>query len=95
MLLQPELLQSGLSKAEVDSVPNKGKKQIPKALLGPSANDVSDLTRRTGDLSVYKYYFASIGWFWCLASGVSALFYTIGSNFPSKYPKLDGDVALI
>ena len=33
-----------------------------KSVQGPSAEKYADLTRRTGDTSVYKYYFASIGW---------------------------------
>ena len=33
-----------------------------KSVQGPSPEKYADLTRRTGDTSVYKYYLASIGW---------------------------------
>ena len=33
-----------------------------KSLQVAEANEVSDLTRKTGDRAVYQYYFRSIGW---------------------------------
>lgn len=43
------------------------KKEVPQvgmvstnAVQGPSADQLQDLTRRTGDLSVYRYYFKAI-----------------------------------
>jgi ATP-binding cassette subfamily C (CFTR/MRP) protein 1 len=84
VLLHPELLDSIELKEDSATIPSRIKKPLPKGLLGPSANDIADLTRRTGDLSVYKYYLASIGWFWSLASAATAIFYTLGTNLPSK-----------
>ncbi|PYI31455.1 putative multidrug resistance protein [Aspergillus indologenus CBS 114.80] len=41
---------------------SKLSRPLPKALRGPTATDVSDLSRRTGDLAVYKFYARSFGW---------------------------------
>ena len=45
------------------------------AIKGVTANDVSDLTRKTGDIAVYKYYFQSVSVFgiFCFI-GSTALF---------------------
>jgi ATP-binding cassette subfamily C (CFTR/MRP) protein 1 len=90
VLVHPEMLQQRSSaRPEEAAEPVKGKGKgtgaVPKDFQGPSANDVSDLTRRTGDTAVYKYYLSSIGWKLCLASAVSGFLYMIGSNFPSVY----------
>jgi len=72
----------------------ENKAPLPKALRGPSANDIEDLTRRTGDISVYKYYFASIGW--KLTSGLvlTVAINTLASSFPQVWLKwfTDGTV---
>ncbi|KAI5194185.1 putative multidrug resistance protein [Aureobasidium subglaciale] len=56
-----------------------------KAVRGPSANDISDLTRRTGDIAVYMYYFRSAG-YWALAIFIlfSAVF-VFTSYFPQVW----------
>jgi ATP-binding cassette subfamily C (CFTR/MRP) protein 1 len=88
ILVHPEILQrspkGSMNVVEPDNEKGNSPVVMPKAFQGPSANDVSDLTRRTGDTAVYKYYFGSIGWKLCLASGVSTFLYMVGSNFPSK-----------
>ncbi|PYH48029.1 putative multidrug resistance protein [Aspergillus saccharolyticus JOP 1030-1] len=67
----PELLLQEVASADVGlqeevldaaSTQNKASKPLPKAARGPTATDVSDLSRRTGDLAVYKYYADSFGW---------------------------------
>ncbi|RAK74447.1 putative multidrug resistance protein [Aspergillus fijiensis CBS 313.89] len=50
------------NESEEVPAPSKQSKPLPKALRGPTATDVSDLSRRTGDLAVYKYYARSFGW---------------------------------
>ncbi|PVH85137.1 putative multidrug resistance protein [Cadophora sp. DSE1049] len=50
-----------------------------------SDNETADLTRRIGDLSVYNYYLKSIGWKIALINVVTALVWTLGSNFPSLW----------
>ncbi|KAH6713295.1 putative multidrug resistance protein, partial [Leptodontidium sp. MPI-SDFR-AT-0119] len=47
-----------------------------------SDSETADLTRQIGDLSVYNYYLKSIGWKIALANVVTALVWTLGSNFP-------------
>jgi len=56
-----------------------------QAVRGPSANDVSDLTRRTGDIAVYMYYFRSAG-YWALAIFISfTAVFVFTSYFPRTY----------
>lgn len=59
-------------------------KPLPKALAGPTAKDVDDLTRRTGDISLYKYYFASIGWKLSLLLLLTLILNTLSAYFPRK-----------
>ncbi|OJJ96983.1 hypothetical protein ASPACDRAFT_1882742 [Aspergillus aculeatus ATCC 16872] len=65
----PELLHEAASadiglRDRFDEAASKSKqsKSLPKALRGPTATDISNLSRRTGDLAVYKYYTRSFGW---------------------------------
>lgn len=64
--------------------PVKKKTQLPKSLSGPSANDVMDLHRRIGDASIYKYYFASIGWKIMLGLIATVILNTLSASFPRK-----------
>lgn len=70
------------------AVPIVKKKPLPKGLSGPSANDIEDLTRRTGDVSVYKYYFSSIGWKISVGLFLTVALNTLSSSFPRKFPIL-------
>lgn len=64
--------------ATTTTKPAPRKKPVIK---GVSQNDVTDLTRKTGDMAVYKHYFKSIGWpntigfLGCTALFVFALFF--------------------
>jgi ATP-binding cassette, subfamily C (CFTR/MRP), member 1 len=70
---------------EDQSKPSAAKKKpLPKGLSGPSAIDVADLTRRTGDISVYKYYAASIGWKILLGLLLSVALNTLSAAFPRE-----------
>ena len=60
-------------------------KPLPKAVRGPSANDVADLTRQIGDVAVYKYYFASIGWKLTLQLLVTISANTVATTLLRKY----------
>jgi ATP-binding cassette, subfamily C (CFTR/MRP), member 1 len=63
---------------------SKAAKKSKPAIKGPSQNDVSDLTRKTGDVAVYRYYFSSIGLLnTSVFLGCAALF-VFGSFFPRK-----------
>jgi ATP-binding cassette, subfamily C (CFTR/MRP), member 1 len=89
LLLHPELLES---KPHADAGGNndiesktKPSSSAPKPLRGgATANDVTDLTRRIGDLSVYKYYLKSIGWKFVLANTAACVVSTIAQLFPRK-----------
>ena len=59
---------------------------VKRALKGPTANDFQDLTRRTGDISVYKYYLASIGWNNAVATVAMACIYSVTTRFNRKWP---------
>ena len=91
LLLHPELLESTSSEANAGRESNsKQATTIPKALRGPSDNDVADLTRRIGDISVYKYYLRSIGSRIVLIGVASSFVWMLCQAFPRKYPLLLG-----
>ena len=88
LILHPELLgrhhpESGSGESSSNTRSDKPS-AAPKVLRGPTANDAADLTRQIGDLSVYKYYLASIGWKIGLASGAASFMYMLGSRFPRE-----------
>lgn len=60
VMLQPELLEQSHPSRSNEST-QKGR-AVQKVFQGPTANDMADRTRRIGDISVYKYYMAAIGW---------------------------------
>lgn len=63
-----------------------GHKGLIAVAVKPTSNtETADLTRRIGDLSVYNYYLKSIGWKIAAANVVTALVWTLGSNFPRKW----------
>ncbi|KAF8857368.1 putative multidrug resistance protein [Acephala macrosclerotiorum] len=53
-----------------------------KVTLVPQPPDASDLTRRIGDVAVYKYYFKSIGWKVVTANLVASSIYMLGRGIP-------------
>jgi ATP-binding cassette, subfamily C (CFTR/MRP), member 1 len=78
------LSMENLRGTEEKTATSKAAKKSKPAIKGPSQNDVSDLTRKTGDVAVYKYYFSSIGLFDAFVFlGCTALF-VFGSFFPRK-----------
>ncbi len=86
LMLHPELLESeAKSEFKEEKTSPKGPAAVPKDLRGPSPNDVADLTRQTGDVSVYKYYLKSIGWKIGLANVASSFIYTLGTKFTREY----------
>jgi ATP-binding cassette, subfamily C (CFTR/MRP), member 1 len=52
------------------------------AVKGASQEDVEDLARRTGDMSVYLYYYQSIGPARTLGAMLILVAFTFASNFP-------------
>ncbi len=88
LLLNPELLKSRTAETGANDKTNQKTKTaavIPKAPHGATPNDVEDLTRRVGDLSVYKYYARSIGWKIASVNITCSLIASICQTFPCKY----------
>jgi ATP-binding cassette subfamily C (CFTR/MRP) protein 1 len=88
LLLHPELLESS-SRADAgdnDAIDSKAKRStaIPKIVGGATANDVEDLTRRTGDFSVYKYYLKSIDWKIAVTNAACCFVAMLAQSFPRK-----------
>ena len=65
--------------------PAKPKKQ--PAVKKPSANDVDDLTRRTGDMAVYHYYFKSLGLWPFIGFVAVTVIYVVATYFPQVWLK--------
>ncbi|EED18831.1 multidrug resistance protein, putative [Talaromyces stipitatus ATCC 10500] len=64
---------------QVSSEPSTKKR--PK-IKGVTQDDVTDLTRKTGDIAVYSYYFKSIGWLSALLFLCSAALLAFATYFP-------------
>ncbi|PWY76119.1 P-loop containing nucleoside triphosphate hydrolase protein [Aspergillus sclerotioniger CBS 115572] len=64
------------------------KKPLPKSVIGPTANDFADLSQRTGDLSVYKFYVNSFGWKLSLAMLATVIMVAITTYFPHVWLQL-------
>jgi ATP-binding cassette subfamily C (CFTR/MRP) protein 1 len=69
---EPEVVRKPLAKAAA-------------SVKGPTANDFADLTRQTGDVSVYKYYLASISWLWIFLIVFMMSCYTFMTKFQRKF----------
>lgn len=57
-------------------------KPRPK-ISGPAQTEAFDLTRKTGDMAVYSYYFKSIGW----PSALSLLLFAAVTTFMMYFPR--------
>jgi ATP-binding cassette subfamily C (CFTR/MRP) protein 1 len=68
---------------ETTTRPNPPSKKKP-VIKGITQNDVTDLTRKTGDLAVYKYYFKSINRPGLLSFLVCTALFVFGTYFPRK-----------
>lgn len=64
---------------------------VLKVKQGLTSAEMMDLTRRTGDTAVYKYYYKSIGLRNSLLFVVITLAYCFAYNFPRKYPHATPD----
>lgn len=63
--------------------PVKVKKIAPK---GPSEDDRSALSAKEGDLSIYRYYFRSIGWGYFLSFLCTTIAAAFCNSFSGKVP---------
>jgi hypothetical protein len=83
ILVHPEILQR-------DSIagPGEGTKTKTSATVqisnGPGTRITDDLTRRIGDLSVYKYWLSSIGWKIAILNSSCSLIYNLATRFVCK-----------
>jgi ATP-binding cassette subfamily C (CFTR/MRP) protein 1 len=55
---------------------------------GPTQDDLLDLTRRTGDIAVYKYYAKSIGWDYSIMFMAANIAFAFTYSFPREYPSI-------
>ena len=65
--------------------------KVLKELKGPSEEEALDLARKTGDISVYKYYLRSIPLAWSLLFSASCIGFAFCFNFPQIWLKLWAD----
>ena len=83
-----KILMEPKTKVEDMKVEAKTKKEttkvLSKALSGPTPNDIADLTRRTGDVRLYKYYASSFGWVLFSALIGTVCLNTFATIFPRK-----------
>lgn len=85
IMLQPELLRSRSNETDMtEDSPTRATKGGAKALQGPTLSDATDLTRRLGDISVYKYYLRAIGWKIVVLDASWGVLFALGSNFPRE-----------
>jgi ATP-binding cassette subfamily C (CFTR/MRP) protein 1 len=87
LLLHPELLLSNTNTRVGDDIESKKKLTVPdnKPIRSATVNDTADLTRRIGDLSVYKYYLKAIGWKIALTIASACIVSSLATTFPRKY----------
>jgi hypothetical protein len=85
IMLHPEILEQGSSKQPNEEVSTKKASQTPRIVPGPTPNDIAERTRRVGDFSVYKYYFAAIGWKLGSSIVLMAVIFMITGNFPCEF----------
>ncbi|KAE9378324.1 putative multidrug resistance protein [Stipitochalara longipes BDJ] len=89
LVLHPDILDPDTGSIPTEDNPSGiAPTSLPKAFQGPSENDIVDLARQTGDISVYKYYLKSIGWKIALLNAMGSLIYTFGNRFPSIWLNL-------
>ena len=72
--------------------PDEGSRTKPetwsKAVQGPSAVDIEDLNRKTGDFSLYRYYAVSLGWKISVGLLVTVIYNAVAQAFPQIWLKL-------
>lgn len=76
------LRQLDMDQEPAEAAPSKD--NVPEAVKGPSAEQQQDLARRTGDVSIYKYYIGSVGWTTLAMLATSNAIYAFGLTFPRK-----------
>lgn len=72
----------GTEQITTDTKPAAKAAEKRPPIKGVTANDVSDLTRKTGDVAVYKYYFRSISVFGTICFLGSTALFVFTQYFP-------------
>jgi ATP-binding cassette subfamily C (CFTR/MRP) protein 1 len=79
-LIVEDQAEKSYSNTVSDTVTKSKKEAAEKAVEDTSA---SDLLRKTGDLTLYKYYLKSVGW----KDGIVILTLTFSSQFCQYFPR--------
>ncbi|KAE8352698.1 P-loop containing nucleoside triphosphate hydrolase protein [Aspergillus coremiiformis] len=62
------------------------KPSLTKGVTGRlTADDIADVSRRTGDIAVYRYYLRAIGWRLTIIACAIILAHTFSANFPQVW----------
>jgi hypothetical protein len=88
VILHPDILDQSSSTRLSEGESATKASTIPRILQGTTANDVADLTRRIGDIAVYKYYLAAIGWKLGWSVTVMSFIYMLAQKFPRTFSVL-------
>ena len=80
------------TKSDRSSASGSEEKPVPvemqsSAAAAKVADQQHDLARRTGDLTVYKYYAKSIGWVYGIYLVVTTIFFTFGLKFADVWAR--------
>lgn len=59
-------------------------KPLPTGVAGPTENDIEELNRRTGDVSLYKYYAIALGWKISLGLIIAIFYNAVAGVFPRQ-----------
>jgi ATP-binding cassette subfamily C (CFTR/MRP) protein 1 len=84
ILIHPEILQRDSTAGTGEGTKPKTSPTFFQASSGARAGDAEDLTRRIGDLSVYKYWLSSVGWKYAISCSSCSLIFNLASTFPCK-----------
>ena len=82
--------QAGISQSEVETPKSKIEN---KASQVAERNEISDLTRKTGDRAVYGYYFGAIGWRKMACFVAFTVVHIFGATFGGKCSR-NGELGL-
>ena len=90
---QPGFISSAMHEPTPEDEQNgtSSNSKVLKELKGPSEEEALDLARKTGDISVYKYYLQSIPLVWSLLFFGSCVGFAFCFNFPQIWLKLWAD----
>jgi ATP-binding cassette subfamily C (CFTR/MRP) protein 1 len=83
ILVHPEILQRDSAAGPGEGTKTKTSATV-QAGAGSETRNTDDLTRRIGDLSVYKYWLSSFGWKIAILNICCSLIYNLATRFICK-----------